>query len=93
MAGKVYIDIVHLLMQYSLVENNINDAAELTGWEKENNRMGKQNNIDFASYLMDDKEKGIYRADRKVFTDPELFELEMKYILKKTGCIYVMKAK
>ena len=31
MAGKVYIDIVHLLMQYSLVENNINDAAELTG--------------------------------------------------------------
>ena len=55
--------------------------------------MGKQNNIDFASYLMDDKEKGIYRADRKVFTDPELFELEMKYILKKTGCIYVMKAK
>ena len=45
--------------------------------------MSKQNNIDFASYLMDDKEKGIYRADRKVFTDPEIYELEMKYIFEK----------
>mgnify|MGYP003386108394 FL=1 len=45
--------------------------------------MAKQNNIDFASYLMDDKENGIYRADRKVFTDPELYELEMKYIFEK----------
>jgi len=45
--------------------------------------MAKQNNIDFASYLMDDKEKGIYRADRKVFTDPEIYELEMKYIFEK----------
>jgi Phenylpropionate dioxygenase and related ring-hydroxylating dioxygenases, large terminal subunit len=45
--------------------------------------MGKQSEIDFASYLMDDKEHGIYRSDRKVFTDPEIFELEMKYIFEK----------
>jgi len=46
--------------------------------------MAKQNNIDFASYLIDDKENGIYRADRKVFTDPEIYELEMKYIFEKS---------
>lgn len=45
--------------------------------------MGKQNNIDFANFLIDDKEEGIYRADRKVFTDPEIYELEMKYIFEK----------
>ena len=45
--------------------------------------MAKQNSIDFASYLIDDKENGIYRADRKVFTDPEIYELEMKYIFEK----------
>lgn len=45
--------------------------------------MAEQKNIDFAQYLMDDKENGIYRADRNVFTDPEIFELEMKYIFEK----------
>ena len=28
-----------------------------------------------------DKEAGIYRCRRDVFTDPDLFELEMKHIL------------
>ena len=45
--------------------------------------MSKDQNIDFSSYLIDDKEKGIYRSDRKVFTDPDIFELEMKYIFEK----------
>jgi len=45
--------------------------------------MAEQETIDFAQYLIDDKEKGIFRADRNVFTDPEIFELEMKYIFEK----------
>jgi len=45
--------------------------------------MGKKQDIDFASYLIEDEEKGIYRADRRVFTDPEIYELEMKYIFEK----------
>ena len=32
--------------------------------------------------LQDDKENGIYRCRRDVFTNPELFELEMKYIFE-----------
>lgn len=32
--------------------------------------------------LEDDAEKGIYRVARNIFTDPELFELEMKYIFE-----------
>lgn len=45
--------------------------------------MSKPQNIDFSSYLTDDKEKGIYRASRKAFTDPDIFDLEMKYIFEK----------
>ncbi|PCH85322.1 MAG: benzoate 1,2-dioxygenase large subunit [Piscirickettsiaceae bacterium] len=45
--------------------------------------MGKKEHINFEDFLIDDKEKGIYRADRKVFTDPEIYELEMKYIFEK----------
>ena len=29
-----------------------------------------------------DEEKGLYRGRRDMFTDPELFELEMKYIFE-----------
>ncbi|AFT66539.1 MULTISPECIES: Rieske 2Fe-2S domain-containing protein [Cycloclasticus] len=45
--------------------------------------MGKQNKIDFGSYLIEDKEQGIYRADRRVFTDEEIFDMEMKTIFEK----------
>lgn len=38
----------------------------------------KANYID--SLLIHDKENGKYQHNRKAFTDPELFELEMKYI-------------
>ncbi len=34
------------------------------------------------SALVEDPEKGIYRARREIFTDPDLFELEMKYIFE-----------
>ena len=33
------------------------------------------------NYLVEDHEKGDYRLHRSAFTDPELFELEMKHIL------------
>jgi benzoate/toluate 1,2-dioxygenase subunit alpha len=32
--------------------------------------------------VVEDPERGIYRARRDVFTDPDLFELEMKYIFE-----------
>jgi benzoate/toluate 1,2-dioxygenase alpha subunit len=32
--------------------------------------------------IVEDKENGLYRAKRDIFTDPELFELEMKYIFE-----------
>lgn len=34
------------------------------------------------SSLVEDEQKGIYRCKRDIFTDPELFELEMKYIFE-----------
>jgi benzoate/toluate 1,2-dioxygenase alpha subunit len=34
------------------------------------------------SALQDDKEAGIYRCRRDIFTDPALFELEMKHIFE-----------
>src|SRR5271166_3927324 len=37
-----------------------------------------QTTIDIA--LEDDAEKGVYRVRRDIFTDPDLFELEMKHI-------------
>lgn len=32
--------------------------------------------------LVDDREQGIIRANREIFTDPEIFELEMKHIFE-----------
>ena len=32
------------------------------------------------TYLQDDPETGRFRVARSIFTDPELFELEMKHI-------------
>ena len=32
--------------------------------------------------LVQDAEKGVYRSRREAFTDPEIFELEMKYIFE-----------
>jgi benzoate/toluate 1,2-dioxygenase subunit alpha len=32
--------------------------------------------------LVEDPDRGIYRARRDMFTDPELFELELKYIFE-----------
>lgn len=43
---------------------------------------GKQD-INFLDYLYDDAEKGIHRVDRRIFTDEEIFEKEMKYIFEK----------
>lgn len=34
------------------------------------------------SLLEEDKEKGIYRNKREMFTNPQLFELELKYIFE-----------
>ncbi|SFQ47579.1 benzoate/toluate 1,2-dioxygenase alpha subunit [Geopseudomonas sagittaria] len=34
------------------------------------------------SLLEEDKNKGVYRCKREMFTNPELFELEMKYIFE-----------
>ncbi len=38
----------------------------------------------YADYLDDRPEDGIYRLDRRVFTDPEIFELEMTQVFEKT---------
>ena len=39
--------------------------------------------IDYLdSLLEDDKEKGIFRCKREMFTDPRLFDLEMKHIFE-----------
>ena len=38
-----------------------------------------------ATAVIDDPETGMFRCRRDVFTDPELFELEMKYIAEKMG--------
>jgi benzoate/toluate 1,2-dioxygenase alpha subunit len=38
----------------------------------------------YSSYLDERPEEGIYRLDRRVFTDPEIFELEMKQVFEKT---------
>src|SRR3546814_5854977 len=34
------------------------------------------------SLVEDDKEKGVFRCKREMFTDPRLFELEMKHIFE-----------
>jgi benzoate/toluate 1,2-dioxygenase subunit alpha len=38
----------------------------------------------YGQYLDERPEDGIYRLDRRVFTDPEIFELEMKLVFEKT---------
>ena len=39
--------------------------------------------IDYLNAMLeDDKEKGIYRCKREMFTDPDLFELEMTHIFE-----------
>ena len=35
-----------------------------------------------ADAIVDDREAGIYRANRRIFTDEEVFELEMKHIFE-----------
>lgn len=35
-----------------------------------------------ADAVVEDKDAGVYRANRRIFTDEELFELEMKYIFE-----------
>jgi benzoate/toluate 1,2-dioxygenase alpha subunit len=35
-----------------------------------------------ADAVIDDREAGMYRANRRIFTDEEIFELEMKYIFE-----------
>jgi hypothetical protein len=39
-----------------------------------------QKTLDTA--VQDDPANGIYRVSREIFTDPEIFELEMKHILR-----------
>ena len=39
---------------------------------------------DFPSYIVDRPEDGMFTVDRALFSDPELFELEMKYIFEGT---------
>ena len=38
--------------------------------------------LDLDQAVIDDRESGIYRANRSIFTDEELFELEMKHIFE-----------
>ena len=40
--------------------------------------------IDYSKFLLDSTDQEIYRLDRSVFTDPEIFEKEMKYIFGKS---------
>ena len=35
-----------------------------------------------ADAVVDDARSGIFRANRRIFTDPEIFELEMKHIFE-----------
>ncbi len=37
---------------------------------------------DFQMYIVDQPEQGFFTIDRSLFTDPELFELEMEYIFE-----------
>src|SRR5262249_13365675 len=39
---------------------------------------------DVRAYVVDDPEDGMFTVDRALFSDPELFELEMKYIFEGT---------
>jgi benzoate/toluate 1,2-dioxygenase alpha subunit len=39
---------------------------------------------DYHAYIVDRPQEGMFTIDRALFTDPELFELEMKYIFEGT---------
>jgi len=39
---------------------------------------------DVQSYIIDNPQEGMFTVDRALFSDPELFELEMKYIFEGT---------
>ncbi len=38
--------------------------------------------LDFQTYIVDQPEQGFFTIDRSLFTDPEIFELEMAYIFE-----------
>ena len=38
--------------------------------------------IDFAQYLHDDTEQGVFSVRRDIFTNPEIYDLEMEYIFE-----------
>jgi benzoate/toluate 1,2-dioxygenase alpha subunit len=44
----------------------------------------RQATHDVQSYLVDNPEEGMFTVDRALFSDPALFELEMKYIFEGT---------
>lgn len=37
--------------------------------------------LDVENAIIEKPDEGVYRANRSIFTDEEIFELEMKYIL------------
>ena len=39
---------------------------------------------DPSQYIMDEPEKGIFRVHRDVYTDPDLFEMELKNVFEGT---------
>jgi len=39
---------------------------------------------DFEAYVEDDPQDGMFTVDRNIFTDPVIFDLEMKYIFEGT---------
>ena len=44
----------------------------------------QQPTLDMQTYIVDSPQEGMFTVDRNVFTDPVLFELEMKYIFEGT---------
>lgn len=43
--------------------------------------------------LVDDAVNGAYQVGRQIFTDADIFELEMKHIFEETGYTWRMKAR
>ena len=43
--------------------------------------------------VIDDPEAGIFRANRRIFTDEEIFELEMTHIFEGTGSTWRTRAR
>src|SRR4029450_11196869 len=46
--------------------------------------LARQATHEVQSYIVDSPEEGMFTVDRALFSDPELFELEMKYIFEGT---------